>query len=186
MTDYRALVRDDRVHGSLYVDPAVYEDEMDRIFTRGWVFVGHESEIPHPGEWVTRRLGREPVIMVRDRCNTVQVLANRCAHRGTTLCWAASGHNTSFQCTYHAWTFGLDGALKAVPYPSGFHGDKAALGLNRPGQVESYRGFVFACVTGGARALADHLGCGGIELLDAGLQRPCGIGRAPGAVLQAL
>ena len=79
VTDYRALIRDDRVHGSLYVDPAVYEDEMDRIFTRGWVFVGHESEIPHPGEWVTRRLGREPVIMVRDRSNTVQVLANRCA-----------------------------------------------------------------------------------------------------------
>src|SRR5829696_3456475 len=128
-TDYSALVVDDRVHGSLYVDPDVYADELERIFTRGWVFVGHESEVPEPGDWVTRRLGREPVIMVRDRSRRVNVLANRCAHRGTTLCWEPCGKASSFQCTYHAWTFGLDGQLKGVPYPGGFHGDKAGLGL---------------------------------------------------------
>ena len=83
MTDYGAAIRTDRVHGSLYVDPAVFADEMSRIFTRGWVFVGHDSEIPEPGDWLTRRLGREPVIFVRDRDGTLRVLANRCAHRGT-------------------------------------------------------------------------------------------------------
>ena len=164
--DYRSMVLDDRVHGSLYVDEQVYAEEMDRIFTRGWVFVGHESEIPEPGDWVTRRLGREPVILVRDRNAAVQVLANRCAHRGTALCWEAKGHSNTFQCTYHAWTYGLDGRLKGVPLPGGFHGDKDALGLDRPGQVESYRGFVFANVSGDAGSLAKHLGPGGTELID--------------------
>jgi len=113
--DYRAAVRDDRVHGRLYVDPAVFGEEMERIFVRGWAFVGHESEIPEPGDWVTRRIGREPVIFVRDREGTAHVLANRCAHRGTTLCWAARGNSRSFVCTYHGWTFALGGELIGVP-----------------------------------------------------------------------
>jgi phenylpropionate dioxygenase-like ring-hydroxylating dioxygenase large terminal subunit len=164
--DYGSLIEDDRVHGSLYVDDGVFADEMERIFTRGWVFVGHESEVPEVGDWVTRSLGHEPVIMVRDRQERVNVLANRCAHRGTTLCWEPCGRSGSFQCTYHAWTFGLDGRLKGVPYPGGFDRDKADLGLDRPGQVEAYRGFVFANVSGDAPPLADHLGTGGVELLD--------------------
>ena len=166
MPDYGALVTDQRVHGSLYVDEQVYAEEMDRIFTRGWVFVGHESEVPGAGDWVTRRLGREPVIMVRDRGGAVHVLAYRCSHRGTALCWQPHGTDASFQCTYHAWTYGLDGRLKGVPYPGGFHGDKASLALDRPGQVDRYRGFVFADVSGDAGPLASHLGVGGAELLD--------------------
>jgi hypothetical protein len=104
--------------------------------------------------------------MVRDRTGAVNVLANRCAHRGTALCWEPGGHSNSFQCTYHAWTFGLDGTLKGVPYPGGFHRDKAGLGLDRPGQVGSYRGFVFAELSGEAGPLAEHLGPGGTELID--------------------
>src|SRR5262245_776823 len=84
---YAALVRDDRVHGSLYTDPQIFADEMDRIFRRGWVFLGHESEIATPGDWVTRSIGLESVILVRDREGVVRVLANRCAHRGNRLCW---------------------------------------------------------------------------------------------------
>ncbi len=63
--DYKTLVQDDRIHASLYTDPQVFNDEMERIFHRGWVFVGHESEIPRPGDYITRHLGAEPVIMVR-------------------------------------------------------------------------------------------------------------------------
>src|SRR5205085_2022153 len=76
------------------------------------------------------------------------------------------GHRASFQCTYHGWTFGLDGSLKGVPYPGGFDRSKGALGLDRPGQVDAYRGFVFANVSGEAPPLAVHLGAGGTELLD--------------------
>jgi phenylpropionate dioxygenase-like ring-hydroxylating dioxygenase large terminal subunit len=164
--DYRHLVSDDGVHGSLYVDPSVHADEMERIFTRGWVFVGHQSEIPNPGDWVTRRLGNEPVIMTRDRDGRVHVLANRCAHRGAELCWAERGNSTSFQCTYHAWTFGLDGTLRGVPYPGGFEKRKEDLPLDRAAQVDSHRGFVFANLAGGAGSLADHLDVGGRDMLD--------------------
>ncbi len=166
MSGIASRVRLERVHGSLYVDPEVFEEEMRRVFGRGWVFVGHDSEIPEPGDWVTRRLGREPVILVRDLDGEIRVLANRCAHRGTTLCWAASGKSRSLQCTYHGWTFSLAGELKGVPYPRGFHGRKGDLGLDRPTQLATYRGFVFANLGGGAIALEGHLGAGGRELID--------------------
>ena len=166
MINYEQLVTGDTVHGSLYVDPEVHAEEMDRIFTRGWVFVGHESEIAQPGDWVTRRVGGEPMIMARDRSHEVNVVANRCAHRGTELCWAARGNNNSFQCNYHAWTFDLDGKLKGVPYPGGFAKDKADLGLDTAGQVDAYRGFVFANLDGHAGPLSDHLGDGGPNMID--------------------
>src|SRR5215470_15808246 len=143
--DYGRLVEDQRVHGSLYTDSHVFDDEIDRIFRRGWVFVGHESEVPDVGDWVTRRLGREPVIMVRATDGKVRVLANRCAHRGTMLCWQdRGGGRKSFQCSYHGWVFGLDGALRSLPGRSGFEAAPGALDLARPGQVASYQGFVFA------------------------------------------
>ena len=166
MTAYHELVGADQVHGSLYGDPGVFAEEMRQIFARGWVFVGHESEVAEPGQWVTRRIGREPMILVRDRSGALNVLANRCSHRGTALCWEHRGRTTSFQCTYHAWNFGLDGALRAVPYPAGFEKDHADLGLDRAAQVESYRGFVFANLDGSAGSLAGHLGVGGIDMID--------------------
>jgi phenylpropionate dioxygenase-like ring-hydroxylating dioxygenase large terminal subunit len=150
----------------LYTSPAAFDDEMDRIFRRGWVFVGHESEVPELGDWVTRRIGLEPVIMVRGADKVLRVLSNRCAHRGTALCWQERGNNRSFQCTYHGWTYGLDGSLRGVPHKGGFERQRADLGLDRPRAVESYRGFVFANLSGDAGPLADHLGTGGRELID--------------------
>ena len=90
--DVAALVQPGRVNGLAYTDPAVFEAELERIFTGGWVFVGHESEVPEAGDYVTRRLGLDPVIMVRDRSGDVHVMANRCSHRGVTLCQHASGN----------------------------------------------------------------------------------------------
>jgi phenylpropionate dioxygenase-like ring-hydroxylating dioxygenase large terminal subunit len=164
--DYREAIQPDRVHGSLYVAPGVFEDEMTRIFARGWAFVGHESEVPEAGDWVTRRVAREPLILVRDSGGAVHVLANRCAHRGTALCWSARGKSRAFVCTYHGWTFSLAGELRGVPNPGGFHRSKTDLGLDRPGQVDAYRGFVFANLDGNAGPLDDHLGAGGKELID--------------------
>jgi len=165
--DYGRLIEPDRVHGSLYTEAWVFADEMARIFLDGWVFVGHDSEIPNTGDWVTRRLGLEPVIMVRDENKRIQVLANRCAHRGTMLCWQANGGGRqSFQCTYHGWVYSLSGKLKSMPGRSGFDGEFNRLNLDRPGQVDSYQGFVFANQSGGAGPLKDHLGPGGMALID--------------------
>jgi phenylpropionate dioxygenase-like ring-hydroxylating dioxygenase large terminal subunit len=167
MNAYRRLIEPSRVHGSLYSDPDIFADEMERIFLRGWVFVGHVSEIPQPGDWVRRSLGLEPVIMVRDAGNDVRVLANRCAHRGTMLCQAPSGTGQrTFRCAYHGWVYSLTGALRGAPGRSGFTGDMSDFSLDEPGQVDSYQGFVFANQSGDAGPLEAHLGRGGQALID--------------------
>jgi phenylpropionate dioxygenase-like ring-hydroxylating dioxygenase large terminal subunit len=126
--DYKTLVQDDRIHASLYTDPRIFDDELERIFRRGWVFVGHDSEIPGAGDFVTRRIGTEPVIMVRGADGAVAVLVNRCMHRGTMVCAADRGHARTFTCPYHGWTYDVSGAL-LVPYPGGYAAlDKARTG----------------------------------------------------------
>ncbi len=84
--DYHKLVKADRVHGRLYTDPEVFEEELEKIFRLGRVYVGHSAEVPEPGNVRLRRIGRQPVIMVRDQHGNVQLLLNRCRHRGATVC----------------------------------------------------------------------------------------------------
>ena len=157
--DYKTLVQDDRIHASLYTDPRIFDDELERIFRRGWVFVGHDSEIPGAGDFVTRRIGTEPVIMVRGADGGVAVLVNRCMHRGTMLCPADRGRARTFSCPYHGWTYDISGALLGVPYPGGYASfDKSAHGLARAPRVSSYRGFVFASLSPAGISLAEHLG----------------------------
>jgi phenylpropionate dioxygenase-like ring-hydroxylating dioxygenase large terminal subunit len=156
--DYKALVQDDRIHASLYTDPRIFADEMEKIFHRGWVFVGHDSEIPRPGDFITRRVGAQPVLMVRGREGLVSVFVNRCRHRGTMLCPGERGHAGNFACPYHGWTYDLGGNLIGVPYPGGYATlDKSAFGLQRAARVSSYRGFVFASFAADGITLADHL-----------------------------
>jgi len=157
--DYTSLVKSDRVHASLYRDPRVFDDEMERIFHRSWVFVGHESEIPRAGDFVTRTLGRQPVILARARDERAVVLLNRCMHRGTMVCTAPHGHARTFQCPYHGWTYDVTGELLGVSYPGGYASlDKRSRGLLHAPRVESYRGFVFASLGADGITLAEHLG----------------------------
>jgi len=90
--DYDALVKDDRVHGRVYTDPAIFEEEMDKIFSRGWVYVGHAGEIPNPGDFRLRSIGRQSVIMVRADDGQVQLLMNRCMHRANAVCQVERGN----------------------------------------------------------------------------------------------
>lgn len=156
--DYRARIQPDRIHGSLYTDEAVFRDEMEKIFYRGWVFVGHDSEVPETGDYITRTIGLEPVLMVRGRTGGVNVFSNRCMHRGNKLCSRESGNKRVLTCEYHGWSFSLDGELKAVPYAVGFAKDKSEFSLRRPARVENYRGFVFATFNPEACSLEEHLG----------------------------
>jgi Phenylpropionate dioxygenase and related ring-hydroxylating dioxygenases, large terminal subunit len=91
--DVSALIEHDRIHGSLYADESIFELEMKKIFYDGWVFVGHDSEVPTAGEYVRRTLGREEVLMVRQRDASIAVIANRCAHRGNMMCIANRGQD---------------------------------------------------------------------------------------------
>src|SRR5437763_16182454 len=158
--DYVTLVRDDRIHSHLYTDQQIFADEMERIFHRGWVFVGHASEIPRAGDFVTRPIGTQPAIMVRGRDGEIAVFLNRCMHRGTMLCAAERGTARSFACPYHGWTYDLGGALLGVPYPGGYDAsfDKGVRDLTRAPRLEIYRGFVFASLSPTALTLEAHLG----------------------------
>jgi phenylpropionate dioxygenase-like ring-hydroxylating dioxygenase large terminal subunit len=166
--DWSALVRDDRVHGSLYTDPAIYQAELEKIWFRTWVYVGHESEVPNANDYVMKSIGPEPVIMTRDKSGAIHLLHNRCPHRGNRVCMTEQGNARSFTCPYHGWTFANDGALKGYPFPSGYEGaDRSTLGLGKVPRVASYRGFVFASMAADGPTLQEHLGAamGAIDAL---------------------
>lgn len=158
--DYDALVKSDRVHSSVYTDPAIFEDELDKIFHRGWVYVGHANEIPNRGDFRLKRIGKYPVIMVRGDDGDVRLLLNRCRHRGATVCQTEAGNAPVFRCAYHGWTYRNNGALAGVTYPDGY-GDslhKEDLGLTRVPRMGNYRGFIFGSISPAGITLEDHLG----------------------------
>ncbi len=144
--DIATLIKPGRVHRRVYTDPDLFELEMERIFGCAWLFVGHASQVPNPGDYITTELGRQPVIMVRHRDGSVQVLLNRCSHRGAKVVNDRCGHAQRLVCCYHGWAFDTDGKLVTVPVPEGCGAgfDKDALGLGRAPRVGEYRGFVFA------------------------------------------
>jgi phenylpropionate dioxygenase-like ring-hydroxylating dioxygenase large terminal subunit len=158
--DYDSLVQDARVHGSLYYDPAIFQEELDKIWYRTWVYVGHASEIPQPGDYRTRFLGLQPVIMSRDEDGQVHLLLNRCAHRGNTVCQYERGNAHAFRCAYHGWTFANDGSLLGVTYASAYgpEFDKGAYGLTAVPRVAVYRGFIFGSMSAEGPSLEEHLG----------------------------
>ncbi|UQS24677.1 aromatic ring-hydroxylating dioxygenase subunit alpha [Amycolatopsis thermalba] len=153
------LVRPDRVAGRLYTDPEIFEQEMTKIFERTWVWVAHDSELPRPGTFKSTYVGRQPVIVSRDRKGTLHTLLNRCRHRGASLCEKPRGQANGFTCPYHAWSYGLDGTLRGIPYPDGYEGvvDKKDLSLRKL-RTESYGGMVFATFDHDIEPLEDFLG----------------------------
>ncbi|MFD5824186.1 Rieske 2Fe-2S domain-containing protein [Lentzea sp. NPDC060358] len=153
------LVAGDRVAGRLYTDPEIFEQEMTRIFERTWVWVAHESELPKPGTFKSTHVGRQPVIVTRDRKGVLHTMLNRCRHRGASLCEKPQGEANGFTCPYHAWSYGLDGKLRGIPYPDGYEGvvDKSELSLRKL-RTESYGGMVFATFDAGAVPLEEFLG----------------------------
>ncbi len=158
--DYDKLVFEDRVHRILYTDPRIFDEEMTKIFGAVWVYLGHESQIPAPNDFVATRMGRRPLILVRDSEGVLRALYNRCTHRGSTVCREARGSAKSFQCGYHGWTFLNSGKLNGVPWPDGYadNFEDEKFNLAQVPRVESYRGFVFGTLNLDAPSLADYLG----------------------------
>jgi benzoate/toluate 1,2-dioxygenase subunit alpha len=154
------LVEPGRIHRRVYADPDVFELEMERIFGRAWLFVGHTSQVPNPGDYFTTELGRQPVVMTRHRDGTVHVLFNRCTHRGAVVVNERCGHAARLTCLYHGWSFDTDGALVGVPIPEGCAADfrREEFGLARVPRIGEYRGFVFASLAATGASFEDHIG----------------------------
>ncbi len=156
-----------RVNRRTFTDPECLEEERARLFGRCWTYVGHESEVPHAGDYIARTVAGRPMVLVRGDDKVIRVLLNTCTHRGALVCRQKSGNARTFQCPYHAWTFNSRGRLIGVPgeesYSKAFSRDE--LGLASPAQVDSYRGFIFACFDPAADSLYDYL-AGAREYLD--------------------
>ncbi len=161
----KPLVREQ--NGNFHVSRRAWFDEdvrgleLERIFSRSWLFVAHESEIPEPGDYVTRRLGMEPVIVSRGREGEVNVLGNTCRHRGIRLCRADRGNSSHFRCPYHGWTYASTGDLIGVTNVREVFGkdfDRSALPLYRPPHIDTVHGLIFASWDAEAPPLSEYLG----------------------------
>lgn len=148
-----------RVHSDAYAAPDVFELEMRRIFEASWVYVAHESQIPEPGDFLTTRLGTQPVIVTRDRQGGINVLLNRCRHRASIVCRLPEGRAQQFVCPYHSWTYGTDGALLNVAQKDGYPPDveRDGLALHRASAVGAYQGLIFARLSGTGESLERRL-----------------------------
>ena len=155
-----------KVHRSSMVSQEIYELERRNIFDRCWLYLGHESEIPGPGDYVRRVVAERPLFFARDRDGSLKVFHNTCPHRGALICRTDQGNAQVFQCFYHAWSFNTTGELIGMPDIEGYGPDfdRSELGLRSP-RFESYRGFIFVCFDEETVSLTEYL-AGAAEYLD--------------------
>jgi p-cumate 2,3-dioxygenase alpha subunit len=156
-----------RVNRATMTSEAIFAAERDRVFARCWLYLGQESEVRSPGDFVRRSIAGEPLFFTRGKDARIRAFFNTCPHRGATICRQDAGNAKVFQCFYHAWSFSIEGALIGLPdeagYGDGF--DRAQMGLREVPRCESYRGFIFVCFDPAAPSLPDYL-AGAKDVLD--------------------
>lgn len=163
LSEALAHVRDGMIPAYIYNSPDIHALEKERLFSRSWVFVAHESEIPEPGDYLVRRVLDDSFIVVRDEQGQVRVMFNMCLHRGMQVCRAEVGNASHFRCPYHGWSYRNDGRLVGLPFHKEAYGGEA--GLPRKEQallpapaIDSYNGLVFISLDPAVPPLRDYLG----------------------------
>ena len=165
----------------IFVSPEFHREELDKLFTRAWLFVGHESLIPKPGDFFVSRMGEELVILCRDAQGAVHVFLNSCRHRGMKVCRYEQGNTSLFVCPYHSWSYTTDGKLQGVPlYRALYEGtlNRDEWSLIEVPKLALYKGTVWASWDPAAPDLLDYLG-GAVDHLDQVLD--CRDGRPGGS-----
>jgi Rieske 2Fe-2S family protein len=160
--------------GAAYTDPAVFAREQERIFEAMWFAVARTGDVQRPGQFVTKPVGRENVLVVRGRDGVLRAFLNLCRHRGARLCDAEEGQlRRNIQCSYHAWTYGLDGRLVAAPNLTSMPDvDRETYGLV-PVHLREWLGYAWVCLADEPPSFADDVigaaaeRLGGSEVIDA-------------------
>jgi PAH dioxygenase large subunit len=158
-----SLIRPDQgeISRRIFSDPEIYDQELERVFCRSWLYLAHESEIPSPGDYVTRLSGVDPVIVARTEDGGIRVFHNSCRHRGMQVCRVDKGNTSHFRCPYHGWTYKNDGQLIGVPAHKLAYGDsldRSRLALVEPPHIDSFHGLIFINWDEDAEPLEDYLG----------------------------
>ncbi|MDP3659845.1 aromatic ring-hydroxylating dioxygenase subunit alpha [Phenylobacterium sp.] len=135
-----------RVHRSAFVDDDILKLERERIFDKAWLFAGHVSEFPKPGDFITRTVAGRPIILVTSDDGEIRALMNTCRHRGNLVCREHKGSGAEvFRCFYHGWIYNTRGELKGIPgeeaYSEAF--DRESLGLEPAPRMHNFRGLIF-------------------------------------------
>jgi phenylpropionate dioxygenase-like ring-hydroxylating dioxygenase large terminal subunit len=162
-TDSKRLVRRGGAEVSVraFQDEDIYRRELERVFARSWLYLAHESQVREHGDYVTARMGEDPVVVVRDGEGVIRSFLNSCRHRGAQICRVDHGNSRAFRCPYHGWSYDLDGRLVGVPRArTAYHNelDRGRLGLVEVPRVASVHGMIFGTWDPAAPDLADYLG----------------------------
>ncbi|TDF64969.1 Rieske 2Fe-2S domain-containing protein [Cupriavidus sp. L7L] len=164
-----------RVSTGAYRGAEVFEKELERVFYRTWIYLGHESEVEKPGDFKSTQVGTRPVILAKSREGKVHAFLNACPHRGATVCREEKGNTRAFVCPYHGWSFRTSGELIGIPdearYPECF--DKSDKHLKALPHVASYGGLIFGSFNPDVEPLEDFLG-GAKRHIDIWLRRTAG------------
>ncbi len=145
----------------VFVNDEIYQQEQEQVFARAWLFVGHESLIPNPGDFFQSRMGEESVILVRDRKSQIHVFLNTCRHRGMKVCRYDLGNALLFTCPFHGWSYDLEGKLVGVPnYRDVYEPwlDRSQWGLPEAPKVANFHGSIWASWDPNAASFDDYLG----------------------------
>jgi nitrite reductase/ring-hydroxylating ferredoxin subunit len=149
------------VSREIFSDEEIYRQELERVFGRCWLFLGHESMLPAPGDYITNYMGEDAVIVSRGADGRVRVFLNTCPHRGNKVCLFDSGNARTFTCSYHGWSFNTEGRLSGVPFfNEAYYGelDKERWGLREVPRVATYGGLIFGTWDAEAVPLEEYLG----------------------------
>lgn len=165
----RNAVQDDPENGifrcrrDIFTNADLYELEMKHIFERNWVYLAHESQVPNNNDYYTTWIGRQPIVITRDKTGALHAVINACAHKGAMLCRRKHGNKGSFTCPFHGWTFSNAGKLlkvkdeKTTEYPVQFN-QHGSHDLRKVARFENYRGFLFGSLSDDVMPLEDYLG----------------------------